>query len=37
MRNTYFVGITMNRAWMAKKIAKEVVDGDAAKQYNLLC
>jgi hypothetical protein len=36
IRSTYSVGITMNRAWRGKKIAKEIVDGDAAKQYSLL-
>ncbi len=36
MRTNHAVGITMNRAWRAKKIAKEKLEGDAAKQYNLL-
>jgi len=36
MRSTHAVGITMSRAWRAKKIAKEKLEGDAAKQYNLL-
>jgi hypothetical protein len=36
MATTHAVGITMNRAWRAKAIAKEKIEGDAAKQYNLL-
>lgn len=36
IRNNYSTGITMSRAWKAKCMAKDVVDGDAAMQYNLL-
>lgn len=36
IRNNYVVGIIMNRAWKAKKIAKALVKGDAAKKYNML-
>lgn len=38
VRRTYAAGITVWGAWKAKKIAKEAVEGDAARprQYNLL-
>jgi hypothetical protein len=36
IKSTYSVGISMNRAWRARKIASDIVDGDAAQQYNLL-
>lgn len=33
--SNYPVGITINRPWKAKQIANILVEGDAAKQYNL--
>jgi len=33
MRRDYGVGITFGRAWKAKMIATEIIDGDAARQY----
>ena len=36
IRRTYATGITMSRAFKARKLAKEVVEGDATKQYTLL-
>jgi len=34
MSLTYGVGITMDRAWRARKIAKKIIEGDADKQYS---
>jgi hypothetical protein len=36
MRSSYSVGISYNRAWKAKMRAKDIVEGDATKQYSLL-
>jgi len=36
MRREHAVGITKDRAWKAKQIAKAVVEGDAARQYTKL-
>lgn len=36
IRISFSIGISMSRAWKAKKLAKSVVEGDATKQYNLL-
>ncbi|XP_058776394.1 uncharacterized protein LOC131650710 [Vicia villosa] len=36
IRSNFSVGITMNRAWKDKQIAKALLEGDAVKQYNLL-
>ncbi|XP_058741808.1 uncharacterized protein LOC131614203 [Vicia villosa] len=33
MRINYLVGITVARAWKAKMIAKQIIEGDADKQY----
>ncbi|KAI5437293.1 hypothetical protein KIW84_023419 [Lathyrus oleraceus] len=33
MRKNYSVGVTPSRAWEAKKISKEIIKGDAARQY----
>ncbi|XP_039682969.1 uncharacterized protein [Medicago truncatula] len=32
----YGVGITMDRAWRARKIAKSIIEGDADKQYAMI-
>jgi hypothetical protein len=36
MRTNHGVGITMGRAWKAKKIAQSIVDGDADRQYAMI-
>lgn len=36
MRTNLAVGITMGRAWKAKKIAQSIVDGDADRQYAMI-
>ncbi|KAK2456219.1 hypothetical protein QL285_003603 [Trifolium repens] len=36
MRSSYSVGISFNRAWKARMRAKDIVEGDATKQYSLL-
>ncbi|CAI8614483.1 unnamed protein product [Vicia faba] len=33
MRQHYYAGITVTRAWKAKLIAKNIIEGDADKQY----
>jgi hypothetical protein len=33
MRRTHSLGVSFGRAWKAREIAKEVVEGDATKQY----
>lgn len=35
-RSTYSTGITMHKAWRAKAMANEILDGDATKQYLML-
>ncbi|MCI23838.1 hypothetical protein A2U01_0045020 [Trifolium medium] len=36
MRRKHSVGITRGRAWKAKEIAEQIVEGDAARQYAML-
>ncbi|XP_058765177.1 uncharacterized protein LOC131638625 [Vicia villosa] len=36
MRQNYGVGITVGRAWKAKMIARQMIEGDADKQYSNL-
>jgi len=36
MRRNQGVGVTFYRAWRAKKRAKDIIEGEAAKQYTLL-
>ncbi|XP_058756954.1 uncharacterized protein LOC131630180 [Vicia villosa] len=36
LRQKYAVGITKGKAWRAKAIADEIIEGDAKEQYNML-
>ena len=36
IRANYSTGISLSWAWRAKKLAKQVVDGDFVKQYSQL-
>ena len=36
MRKNHSVGITMGKAWKAKQIAQEVVEGNADRQYGMI-
>ncbi|CAI8591544.1 unnamed protein product [Vicia faba] len=36
LRQKYSVGITKGKAWRAKAMAEEIIEGDAKEQYNML-
>ncbi|XP_058783754.1 uncharacterized protein LOC131658483 [Vicia villosa] len=36
MRRNHSVGITKGKAWKAKEIAEQIIEGDAARQYAML-
>jgi len=36
LRSKYSVGITKGRAWKAKTIVEDIIDGDATRQYAML-